>query len=426
MDSRPALLGGKPIIEGELPPENTVGGEEIAAVTRVLEGGELSGFLASAGDEFFGGKEVRKLEEDFRKRFDVKHAIGLNSATTGLHAALVACGVGAGDQVILPPTTMSATAAAVLLAGAVPVFADIDPLTFNIDPTSVESRITDRTAAIIAVNLFGQPAALDELRRIADAHRLRLIEDNAQAPAALFDGRWAGTIGDAGVFSLNRNKIVQSGEGGVVVTNDDNIAFRAQLVRNHGEVVLDQMKARPYEPLVGSNYRLTEPIAAIANVQMSRLDKLTADRVALAEQLTEGLSGIDCLQPPTIHPKATHVYFVYPMRFDAEAAGMPRDLFVKAMTAENLPLFGGYVKPIYLYPVFQHKPDKRVPALFGQPLPDYSVGICPNAERAHSHDLVLTDICRYPLRSEHIELFIQGVEKVLGAAKELVKSAAES
>jgi len=322
--------------------------------------------------------------------------------------------------VIVPPTTMSATVAAVLLCGALPVFADIDEETFNLNADDVAAKVGQRTAAIIAVDLFGQPAALDELERIARQRGIPLVEDNAQAPAALFDGRWAGTIGDVGVFSLNQHKTIHCGEGGVAVTNDDGIAFRLQLVRNHGEVVLDLMEGRPYEALVGSNYRLTEPIAAIANVQFTKLDQLTAWRVGLAEHLSELLAGIDCLLAPVVHPKATHVYFTYPMRFDAERAGIPRDLFVRALAAENLPISAGYVKPIYLYPVFQHPPRKSVPALYGRERPDYSAGLCPVAERMYERELLLTDVCRYPLTTDEVDVFVAGIKRILDAKDWLV------
>jgi len=414
-NATPALLGGQPLLRQPFPPTNTIGAEEIEAVRRVLEGGVLSGFIASPDEGFLGGPEVLQLERGFRERFEVQHAVAMNSATTALHAALVAVGVGSGDEVIVPPTTMSATVAAVLLCGAVPVFADIDEETFNLNPHDAAAKIGKRTSAIIAVNLFGQPAALDELARIARQREIPLVEDNAQSPGALFDGRWAGTIGDVGVFSLNQHKTIHCGEGGVAVTNDEGIAFRLQLVRNHGEVVLDQMEDRPYEALVGSNYRLTEPIAAIANVQFTKLDQLTAWRVELAEQLSELLAGIECLLPPVVHPKATHVYFVYPMRFDAERAGIPRDLFVRALAAENLPISGGYVRPIYLYPVFQHSPHKCVPALYGRDIPDYSAGLCPVAERMYERELLLTDVCRYPLTTAEVDVFVDGIRRLLNS-----------
>lgn len=421
-DQMPAILGGKPLLKEKLPPPNNIGDEEVNAVTKVLRTGMLSGFLAMAGPQFLGGSEVRNFEDHFAEKFRVKYAVGMNSATTALEAAVGALGIGADDEVIVPPYTMCATATCVLTNNAIPVFADIDENTFNIDPKDVKRKITERTKAIIAVNLFGQPAALDELKKIADEHNLKLIEDNAQAPAAMFDGKFSGTIGDVGVFSLNRHKTMQSGEGGVLVTNDKRVALRAQLIRNHGEVVMDQMmeqdKNQQYEPLIGSNFRMTEPLAALSLEQLKKLDFLTEHRVALANYLTEQLAQFDFITPPFINPKATHVYYLYSMKFDAKKAGISRDAFVKAMQAENLPVSAGYIKPIYLYPIYQEKPHKCSGPFYYRK-PEYPKGLCPVTERMYEKELITTDICRYPLTKDHIDLFIQGIKKIINAKSKL-------
>ena len=188
------------MLKRPLPAIHNIGAEEIAAAARVLERGPLSGFLASGKSGFYGGEEVRALEEQFAERFEIKHALAFNSATTALQAAVAALSIGPGDEVIVPPYTMSATATAVLLNGAVPIFADIDPRTFCIDPVSVRERVTPHTKAIIAVNLFGQSADYDALTEIAQEHHLSIIEDNAQAPGARYDGRDTGTLRDITVF----------------------------------------------------------------------------------------------------------------------------------------------------------------------------------------------------------------------------------
>jgi len=424
MNEKPALLGGTPLLPKPLPPTNTMGQEEIDAVTRVLKSGILSGFIAVAGPAHLGGPEGLALEQWFKNKFGVKHAIAVNSATTALQTALTAAGIGAGDEVIVPPYTMCATATAALCCNAIPVFADIDPATFNMDPVDVRRKITSRTKAIIVVNLFGQPAALDEFRKLADERKIVFIEDNAQSPGARFDNRWAGTIGDIGVFSLNQNKTVHCGEGGVIVTNDDRVAHRCQLVRNHGEVIMDSLMSanaqERYEPLVGNNFRLPEPLAAIAHEQMKKLDTLTRPRVELAQYLAEQLKQFDFLTPPAMHPQATHVYFLYPMKFDAAKAGMSRATFVKALQAENLPIAAGYVKPIYQYPIYQQQAHKCA-GPFAYAKPDYPQGLCPVVEKLYAEELITTNICRYPHTKEHVDLFISGIKKVLAAKGELPK-----
>ena len=293
-----ALLGGNPTLKKSVSAYNTIGSEEKAAALRVMNSKNLSGFLGRAGDRFRGGPEVRAFEENFEKKFGVKHAISFNSATTALQAAVGALGIGPGDEVITTPMTMPATATAVLFNGAVPVFADINEKNYCLDPQSVAKKINSRTKAIFVVNLFGTPADYDALRLIAKRHNLKIIEDNAQAAGAKYKGRFAGTIGDIGVWSFNVHKIIQSGEGGMLTTNDDGYAYRAELIRNHGEAVVDDIwetKPEERELVAGSNFRLSELHAAIMGAQLAKLDDLIASRIHLAAYLTKKIkaSGID-------------------------------------------------------------------------------------------------------------------------------------
>ncbi len=237
-----AVNGRKqPVLKKPFPPVYNIGKEEIEAVVRLMKKGPLSDFVGARGKYFLGGREVKRLEAMFCKKFRIKHAVSFNSATTALHAAIAALGIGPGDEVIVPPYTMSASATSILMNGAVPIFADIDEKTFCIDPRSIEKRITRNTKAIMVVNLFGGLCDLEEILKIAKKHKLKVIEDNAQAPGALYKGKYAGTIGDIGVFSFNVHKTIQAGEGGVLVTNNKEYAFRAQLARNHGEAVVGEM-----------------------------------------------------------------------------------------------------------------------------------------------------------------------------------------
>jgi len=420
-----ALLGGRPIRSEPLPAYNTIGPEEKQAVMEVLDGGELSGFVAAPGKHFRGGQRVRRLEQAFCERFGVAHAIGVNSATSGLHCAASATGIGPGDEVIVPPYTMSATATVILMCGAVPVFVDIEPRTFCLDPEKVEAAITPQTRGIMAVNLFGHPAALDPLMAIAKRHGLFVIEDNAQAPDADYHGRKTGTIGHASVFSFNRHKTMQCGEGGVVLTNDDAIAEKVALFRNHGEVVVEAMGITDIVNTAGLNYRMTEMMAAVACCQFEKLATLNAQRIALADRLTAGLAEIPGITPPETAPDCSHVYYVYVMKYDAEATGLPRELFVEAVQAEGFQLHGGYVKPIYLEPLYQRKICHGADGypFTANPRNDslsYARGICPVTERLQDSELMLTNIIYPPLTNHEMDEFVAACREVIAGRDALL------
>lgn len=412
-----ALLGGTPVNTKSQPRYNTIGNEEKQAVLNILESGELSGFVAAPGDWFFGGKSVRALEESFKTYFGTRHAIAVNSATSGLHAALMAMDLGPGDEVIVPPYTMHASATMVVMCGAVPIFADIEDSTFCIDPNAVEALINPRTQGIVAVNLFGHPAQLDPLKAICDKHGLFLIEDNAQAPDAEYFGRKTGTIGHAGVFSFNRHKTIQCGEGGIVVTNDDRVAKKVSLFRNHGETVVDAWGETDLVNTLGVNYRMGEMEAAVAQVQFRRLSDLNRQRIVLANHFRESLSEVDFVHPPVVADNCSHVYYFFGMRFDEESAGVARDLFAEAVQAEGFPVRSGYLKPLYLEPMYQRKvaigrsgfPWSAHP---GGGSISYKRGICPVVERVQEKELLLTSYIHPPLGISDIDRFVEAIDKV--------------
>lgn len=408
-----------------LPEPHNVGREEIAAITKVIKNGPLSGFLGAAGDRFLGGPQVRALEGAYQKCFKVEHAVSFNSATTALHAAIVALGIGPGDEVIVPPYTMSASATCVIQNGATPIFADLDERTFCIDPRSVERRISPRTKAIMVVNLFGQAADFDALIPLAKKHGLAIIEDNAQSPAATWRGKFTGTIGDIGIFSLNVHKAIQTGEGGMLVTRNEQYALRAQLCRNHGEVVIDNMPDYDAGPIFGSNYRMTEVVAAMGRVQLKKLTSLTKKRISLARRLEKGLRTIPGITIPYVAPGNTHVYYRYPIRIDERNLGISRNRFAEAMTAEGFPMPKGYVKPIYLLPLFQEKRAfNNTDFPFGKSTyydgsPDYSKGSCPVVERLQEKEFTLIGITQHPYTDKHVDLFLKAVRKVVAHRDEL-------
>jgi dTDP-4-amino-4,6-dideoxygalactose transaminase len=276
--SKLALLGGEPLISEPFAPYRSIGEEELEAGKRVIESGVLSSFTASPGDSFYGGQEVKKFERAWEQYFHVKHAVAVNSWTSGLMAAVGAVGIEPGDEVIVPPWTMSATATAVINWNGIPVFADIDSRTFNIDPESVELNITPHTKAIIAADIFGQSADIDALKHIANKYALRLISDSAQAPGARYGEHFAGTLADVGGFSLNYHKHIHTGEGGVCVTNNDVFAQRLRLIRNHAEAVADEDIATNNPNMIGYNFRMGEVEAAIGYEQLKKLNTMISDR----------------------------------------------------------------------------------------------------------------------------------------------------
>jgi dTDP-4-amino-4,6-dideoxygalactose transaminase len=413
-----ALFGGTPVYTAPFRFNNGIGAEEKAAVMRVLERGELSGFIASSGAPFWGGVEVRALQQAFVDHYRVGHALAFNSATSALHAAVSAIGAGPGDEVIVSPYTMSASSTAILMTGAVPVFADIEADTFGIDPASVEANITPQTRGIMAVNIFGHAARLGPLREIADRHGLYLIEDNAQAPDALYKGRLTGTIGHIGVFSFNRHKVMQSGEGGVLVTDDERLALKAALLRNHGEAVVAEMGVDDIVNTAGLNLRMTEMEAAVAQEQFRKMPAMNAERIRLANRLTAGLSELPGIVPPKVEADCRHVFYMYVMKYDARATGIPRDLFVKAVLAEGAFLRAGYLRPTYLEPLYRRKlcfgangfPFSASPR--NQQLV-YGPGLCPTCERLQDGELMLTAIMQPPQTLDDMDRFVEACAKVL-------------
>jgi dTDP-4-amino-4,6-dideoxygalactose transaminase len=424
-----AIHGGQPVRKTPYPVYVPIGDEEKHAVLEVLDTKVLSQFLGTWSPDFLGGPRVQGLERAWADYFGTRHAVSVNSATSGLFAAVGAAGVGPGDEVIVSPYTMSASATAALVYGAIPVFADIDPETFCLSPASIRQRIMPRTRAIIAVDIFGHPAAFDEIMAIASEHQLTVIEDAAQAPGARLGSRYAGTLGHLGVFSLNYHKTIHCGEGGVIVTDDDSLAERLQLIRNHAEVVVRAKGVTNLVNMVGFNYRMTEIEAAIAAEQLKKLERLLQPRIAAAGYLTERLAPLPGIATPVVRPGVRHGFYVYAIRYDAASTGIPRDRFARALQAEGVPISQGYVRPLYLEPLYQQR------IAFGRdgfPFTyegytghvSYEPGICPVTERMHSEELLYTNICHANITRADLDDFVAAFEKVLAHASELRADAA--
>lgn len=415
-----AIHGGPPVLPHPLPKYRSVGEEEKQAVAAVIDADCLSGFYGSWGDEFLGGPRVRELERAWCERFRGRHAVSVNSATSGLVAAMGAVGISPGDEVIVPPYSMSATVIAPLVYGGIPVFADIEPDTFCLDLRAVESQITPRTRAILTVNLFGHPSRLAELRKLADARGLKLVEDNAQGPLASENGRFAGTIGHIGVFSLNYHKHIHAGEGGVCATDDDHLALRLQMIRNHAENIVESVRLEDLTNMIGFNLRLTELGAAVALVQLRNADEHVAARERLAQHLSRGTAGLDGLTPPAIRAGCRHVYYVWALRYDEGRMGVPREAFSRALAAEGFPHFCGYVNPLYRLPVFQKRMAiGRDGFPFNLSSRTYPDGLCPVAERMHDSELICFETCAHEVDAKTADLLVEAVRKVHSRRGEL-------
>ncbi|PYJ67357.1 MAG: hypothetical protein DME76_15470, partial [Verrucomicrobia bacterium] len=328
MKNNLALLGGPKTRLQPFPPHPILGEEEKRAVMEVLESGHLSTFIAAPGQFFLGGEKIKQFEREFAAYHDVKYAVAFNSATAALHAAVVAVEIEPGKEVIVPPYTFTSTATCALMHNVIPVFADIQVDNYCLDPEAVRRAISPLTRAVITVHLFGHPADMDPLIDIARKHNLKVIEDCAQAPGATYKGQLAGTLGDCGIFSFTESKTITTGEGGMLITNDSGIAQVAQMVRNHGEVILESQTERTYRSnILGWNYRMTEMEAALGIAQLKRLNDLNAQRIALADYLSEHIRDLPGISPPVVYPDCKHVYYAYPFRYDETVAGLPRGEF---------------------------------------------------------------------------------------------------
>ncbi|MBO6785088.1 MAG: DegT/DnrJ/EryC1/StrS family aminotransferase, partial [Alphaproteobacteria bacterium] len=364
------------------------------------------------GPEFLGGPAVRGLEDDWCRVFECKHAVSVNSATSGLIAAVGAAGVGPGDEVIVPAWTMSATAVTAVAYGAVPVFVDVEDRTFCLDPEKAAAAITPRTRAIIAVNLFGHPAELAALRDLADANGIYLIEDNAQAPLAREQGTLTGNIGHIGVYSLNVHKHIQCGEGGVCTTADAGLAERLQQIRNHGENVVGANA--DLANAFGFNLRMTETTAAIARAQVARAEEIITGRIAIAEALRDGLARIPGLTVPETRSGCSHAFYLWTARIDEGELGISRAAFHRALEAEGVPTFTGYVAPLYRLAMFQRRTAiGRDGFPFAGAAPDYADGLCPVTERLHEREALVYEVCAWDPSDSQLEQMIAAVHKVI-------------
>jgi len=399
-----AIEGGSPFVNKEFNLGATYFKEEKEAINQVIDSGVISGFVANSGPKFFGGQKVIELERDFRNYFGTSFAVASNSATSSLHCALASLGIGAGDEVIVPSVSMSATASAILMVGAKPVFIDINKGIgksclcstckegkkgcFNIDVAQIKDNLTSKTKAILVVHLFGKSADMESIMNIADANKLFVIEDCAQSPGTKFNNKFVGTFGDVGVFSFNQSKTISSGEGGVAITNSERTALRMQLMRNHAEAMIEEFPDSQTEDLIGFNYRITELEAAVAIEQFKRLNKFNLKKVELANRFSErieripGLQGLDHIRP------SENAVFIYPLIFEKHKFKIQRNKFVDLCVSEGIPMVAAYTRPLTDLSIFKPFIGKRVFSNASELFKEILVTV----KFCHHHNVTLSDI----------------------------------
>lgn len=350
-----------------------IGEEEIENVVEVLK----SGMIAQ-------GPKVMEFEEKFANWIGAKYGIATNSGTSALHVALLACGIGEGDEVITTPFTFIASGNAIVYTGATPVFADIDLDTYTIDPDSIENLITDKTKAILPVQLYGQAADMDEIREIAEKHDLKIIEDAAQAHGAEYNGEKVGTLGDMACFSFYPTKNMTTSEGGMITTDDEELAKKAQMFRAHGA------SERYHHDEIGYNFRMTDIAAAIGLAQLNVIDEFNNKRISNANYLNEQLKDVEGIVTPKSPDNYKHVYHQYTIRVEKGN----RDDWVEFLTNKGIGTGIHYPIPLYNQPIYKKLGIE---------------GDCPLAEKAA--DNVISLPVHPSLTKEDLDLVVDAVKE---------------
>ena len=411
--SKLAIDGGPKAIPARLPTildrtGRSIGAEEAQEVNDVLASGSLS---------FLSGKKTRAFEQAFSELYGREEAVAVSSGTAALHTAVLAVNPEPGDEIILSPITDMGTAIPVISQLALPVFADIDPATQNIDPGSVEALVGPRTKAIIVTHIYGNPADMDPIMEIARRHDLIVIEDCAQALLATYKGRLCGTIGHIGCFSFQQSKHMTTGDGGMVIA--DNKAVRDREIRLCADKGWPRSGGGRNHLFLAPNYHMTELQAAVGLAQLAKLDNMVQARTAAGDRLLSMLDGLP-VDPVRGMPDTVGTYFFACFRLRPDALSVSTADTVAAMKAEGIDGFLGYPgpKPLYRYPVIQ---DHKTFGTSGWPFTlsgldrnwDYTTPLCPAAEQACTETVCLW--WNEHLSQEHLGQIHDAVEKVLTA-----------
>jgi dTDP-4-amino-4,6-dideoxygalactose transaminase len=365
----------KPIIDSE----------EKNEVLKVLDSGILTNRLGE-------GSMNKAFQKELADYLNVKHVLTVNSGSAALHAALLAAGVGSGDEVVVPPFTFIATANVVVLAGARPVFADINERDYTIAPDKFKKAISKKTKAVIPVHLYGHPANMDPIMELAEDNGITVIEDCAQSIGGEYKGKKTGSIGHLGCYSFYASKNITTGEGGAITTNDDELADRVWMIRRHGEK--EEYKCER----LGHNYRMPEMEAAIGRVQLRKLPSFLETRTKNAKNLTENLKDITSIQLPIVEEWAKHAWYLYTIRVKPGVSPISRDDLMKKLTENGISSAPYYESPIHLSPYYS-KTFK------------YKKGNFPESERAANE--VLSIPCHPALTKEDLTKIVDTLRTLL-------------
>lgn len=373
-----AIFGGEKAKKTQFGSGNRFGKEELEQLKEALEQQTLF---------YWYGNKVKTMMEKFAKMYGVGYCVATSSGTAALHVALGTLGVTAGDEVITSPITDMGSIIGILFQNAIPVFADLDPHTYNMDPKSIEAKITDKTKAILVVHLAGNAADMDPIMEIARKHNVKVIEDCAQSYMSYYKGRLVGTIGDIGCFSLNDFKHISAGDGGMCIMNNKDYYLKAfRFADKNYNRLPDQTHASRDVEFLAPNYRMSELQGAVAIAQLDKLEALCEKRNIYGEAITKGISGLPGIYPPKIMDGCKSSYWFYMFRVNEKEAGVSRRDFCKALVAEGVPCEEGYIPTcVYEYDMFKYKNaylGTHCPfdcQYYGKKI-EYPKGLCPTAE----------------------------------------------
>lgn len=388
-----AVFGGKPILDKKIGyGHQYIDDADIQAVVDVLK-----------SDYLTCGPKIEEAEKKLCKITDAKHAVLIANGTAALHAACFAAGIGPGDEVISTPITFAASANCALYCGGKPVFADIDPDTYNIDPDSIEKHITDKTKAVVTVDFTGQAVDIDRIREICDKHGLIFIEDAAHSLGTKYNGRPVGSLADMTEFSFHPVKTCTAGEGGAITTNDEELYKRLLLFRTHGITRVQEWMDKESEGgwyyqqiALGYNYRITDMQAALLSSQLDKLDMFASRRKELVKRYDEAFSKIPEIIVQKEIPQSDTVRHLYILQFDLDKLNCERKQIYDALQAEGVGVNVHYI-PVYSFPYYQRL--------------GYKMGTCPNAEKLYER--ILSIPLYYGLSNEQQDKVIEAVEKVV-------------
>lgn len=374
-----AIFGGEKVKKTPWGTGKRFGEKELNQLSEALDQNNLF---------YWHGSKVKEFTRKFAEMYGMKYCVSTSSGSASVHVALGTVGVTAGDEVITSPMTDIGSVIGILYQNAIPVFADLDPFTYNMDPDSIREKITEKTKAIVVVHLAGNAADMDPIMEIARKHNIWVIEDCAQSYMCWYKGRLAGTIGHIGCFSTNDYKHISTGDGGMIVMNDENLYNRAFKFadKNYDRLTMQESKKREVE-FLAPNYRMTELQGAVGLAQLDKLEWICSRRNAYGEAITEGIKDLPGIIPHKVLEGGKCSYWFYMFGVDEEKAGVSRDDFSKALEAEGIPNSPGYISAcVYEYDLFKNKEaylGTHCPfncKYYGKEI-EYHTGLCPIAEK---------------------------------------------